>query len=125
LVLALSGPSASADDRKAILGVWKGGMPGEPPGSMEITIGPERITGKNPRNGEDLGQGSYVLDPTQRTLDTVRAEKFGRGRKYWGRYSLLGNKLLWVSSSRGNKRPADLAHRPERDQFLMVLERVK
>jgi hypothetical protein len=49
--------------------------------------------------------------------------KFGRGQKYLGRYALEGKTLRWVSNSRGKNRPADLAHRPERDQFLMVLER--
>jgi hypothetical protein len=122
VLIALTAP-ASADDRKAILGVWKGGMPGEPPGTIELTITPTKITGRNPRTGENLGEGTYVLDPANRTIDTVRIEKFGRGRKYYGRYSLEGKTLRWVSNSRSKKRPADLAHRPERDQFLMVLER--
>ena len=113
----------SADDKTAILGVWKGGMPGEPPGSMELTITPTKITGRNPRTGESLGEGTYELDPANHTIDTVRIEKFGRGKKYVGRYSIEGKVLKWVSNSRGNKRPTDLAHRPDRDQFLMILER--
>lgn len=115
--------SAAADDRKAIVGVWKGGMPNEPPGSMELTITPTKITGRNPRTGESLGEGTYELDPASRTIDTTRLVKFGRGQKNLGRYSLEGKTLRWVSNSRGKKRPADLVHRPERDQFLMVLER--
>src|SRR3954467_5742021 len=114
---------ASADDKKSILGTWIGGMPGEAPGSMELTITPTKISGRNPRTGESLGEGTYELDPVNHTIDTNRIVKFGRGSKYLGRYALEGNKLRWVSTSHGTKRPADLAHRPEKDQFLMVLER--
>ena len=124
-LLLLIGPwnTARADDRKSILGTWIGGMPGEAPGSMELTITPTKISGRNPRTGESLGEGTYELDPVNHTIDTNRIVKFGRGSKYLGRYALEGNKLRWVSTSHGNKRPADLAHRPEKDQFLMVLER--
>ena len=112
-----------ADDAKAILGVWKGGMPGDPPGSIELTITPAKITGRNSRNGESLGEGAYELDPVKKTIDAYRAQKGGRATKYWGLYSLDGKTLKWVSTSRGKKRPADLVHRPERDQYLMILER--
>ena len=112
-----------ADDGKAILGVWKGGMPGDPPGSIELTITPTLITGRNSRTGESLGQGTYELDPVRKTIDAHRTQKGGRGVKYWGLYWLEGKTLRWVSTSRGKKRPADLVHRPERDQYLMVLER--
>jgi len=33
------------------------------------------------------------------------------------------NTLQWVSNSGWKKRPMDLAHRPDKDQFLMILER--
>jgi hypothetical protein len=115
--------SAHADDRSQILGVWRGGMPGDPPGSIELTITETTITGRNARTGESLGKGTYELDPVKKTIDPFREEKVGRGRKYLGLYSLEGNKLRWVSNSRGKKRPVDLVHRPERDQFLMILER--
>lgn len=111
------------DDRKQILGVWTGGMPGDPPGSIQLTITPTRITGRNPRTGESLGEGSYQLDPASKTIDPHKEEKFGRGRTYLGRYSIEGDTLKWVSNSRGKKRPVDLVHRPERDQFLMILKR--
>jgi hypothetical protein len=112
-----------ADDAKAILGVWKGGMPGDAPGSIELTITPTKITGRNSRNGKSLGEGTYELDPVKKTIDTRRTEKSGNGTRYWGLYSLDGKTLKWVSTSRGKKRPADLVHRPERDQYLMILER--
>lgn len=112
-----------ADDQKNIVGVWKGGMPGDPPGGIELRITPTRITGRNPRTGESLGEGTYKLDPVKKTIDPHRVEKFGRGKTYLGLYSLEGRTLKWVSNSRGNKRPVDLVHRPDRDQFLMVLER--
>ena len=98
-------------------------MPGDPPGSIELTITPTKITGRNPRNGESLGEGTYELDPVKKTIDALRAGKGGRGTKYWGLYSLDGKTLKWVSTSRGKKRPVDLVHRPERDQYLMILER--
>lgn len=112
-----------AEDGKAIIGVWSGGMPGDPPGSIELVITPAKITGRNARTGKSLGEGTYQLDPTAKTIDAFRQEKVGRRRTYLGRYSLEGNLLKWVANSRGKKRPADLVHRPERDQYLMVLER--
>ena len=121
--LPLHAARQSTDDRTAILGVWKGGMPGDPPGSIELTITPTIITGRNPRTGESLGEGSYRLDPARKTIDPSRSVKFGRGKTYLGRYSIEGDILKWVSNSRGNKRPIDIAHRPERDQFLMILKR--
>lgn len=122
-ILGLANSSPGADDRKNILGIWLGGMPGDPPGSIELRITPGRISGRNPRTGESLGEGTYKLDPVNKTIDPHRVENFGRGKTYLGRYSLAGDTLKWVSNSRGNKRPADLVHRPERDQFLMMLER--
>jgi uncharacterized protein (TIGR03067 family) len=113
----------SAQDRKNILGVWKGGMPGDPPGSMELVITPTKISGRNPRTGESLGEGTYQLDPVKKTIDAHKIEKSGRGREYVGIYSIEGNVLKWCSNSNTRKRPTDLVHRPERDQFLMVLQR--
>lgn len=124
-LLLFAAPLAqAADDRTAIVGVWKGGMPGDPPGSMELTITPTRISGRNPRTGESLGEGTYELNPAEKTI-VARKEGGGRDRAFLGRYALEGNRLRWVSNGRGRKAPADLAHRPERDQFLMVLEREK
>ena len=116
-------PSLRADDRNDIIGVWKGGMPGDPPGSIELTITPDRISGRNSRTGKSLGTGTYEMDPKSKAIDTRGIENPVRGKKYWGLYSIEGNTLKWVSTSRGRKRPADLMHRPERDQFLMILQR--
>lgn len=126
LSLSIPGPGMGGDsqsDRKQILGVWRGQMPGEQPGSIELNITPTKITGRNPQTGESLGEGTYRLDPATKTIDPHQGAQFGRGKTYLGRYSLEGDTLRWVSNSRGRKRPADLAHRPERDQFLMVLRR--
>ena len=112
-----------ADDRTAILGVWKGGMPGDPPGSIELTITPTKISGRNARTGKSLGEGTYQLDPVKKWIDPQRIEKSGNGTKYFGLYALDGNKLKWVSTSHGKKRPVDIVHRPDRDQWLMILER--
>jgi uncharacterized protein (TIGR03067 family) len=113
----------ASNDRRNIIGVWKGGMPGDPPGSIELVITPGKITGRNPRTGESLGEGIYQLDPVKKRIDAHKAEKFGRGRNYVGIYSLEGNTLKWCSNSNSPKRPKDLVHRPETDQFLMILER--
>jgi hypothetical protein len=121
--VALGNRGLLADDRKDILGVWKGGMPGDPPGSIELTITPDKISGRNSRTGKSLGVGTYEMDPGKKTIDTRGIENPVRGSKYFGLYSIEGNTLKWVSTSRGRKRPVDLVHRPERDQFLMVLQR--
>lgn len=98
-------------------------MPGDPPGSIELTITPTRISGRNPISGKSLGEGTYEFNPARKTIDSHQEAKFGRDKTYLGLFSLEGNTLRWVSNSRGRKRPVDLVHRPERDQFLMVLER--
>lgn len=113
------------DDRKAILGVWSGGMPGDPPGSIELTITATRITGRNARTGKSLGEGSYEIDPGAKTIDARGIEVPVRGRTYLGVYSLEGNILKWCANSRSKKRPNDLVHRPDKDQWLMLLERQK
>jgi hypothetical protein len=121
--IAFGNPSLFADDRNDLLGVWLGGMPGDPPGSIELTITPAKISGRNPRTGKSLGEGTYQIDPKKKTIDTRGIENPVRGTRYVGLYSIEGNTLKWVSNSRGRKRPVDLVHRPERDQFLMILER--
>ena len=112
--------NAEEIDKQRIVGVWSGGMPGEP-GTIELTITPSTITGRNPRTGKSLGEGTYEIDATKKTID---AHGVG-GKMYLGVYTLEGNTLRWVSSGRLKKRPVDIVHRPDRDQFLMVLERLK
>ena len=124
LLFALAPGSVLADDRNAILGVWSGGLPGEK-GTIELTITPKMITGRNPRTEKSLGEGSYEIDPTKKTIDTKGIEGPFGGKTYLGLYSLEGNTLKWASSGRLKKRPTDVAHKPDRDQFLMVLERRK
>jgi len=100
-------------------------MPGDPPDSIELVITPTKITGRNPRTGQSLGEGTYELDPVRKTIDPHQLQIVGREKNYLGIYSLDGSTLRWCSNSRTKKRPADLVHRPDRDQFLMVLERQK
>ena len=123
VVLAFGEQPLCADDRKDILGTWKGGMPGDPPGSIELTITPHTISGRNPRTGKTLGEGAYQIDPAKKTIDTSGIAAPVKGNGYVGLYSLEGDTLRWVSNSHGKKRPVDLVHRPERDQFLMILQR--
>ena len=122
-VAAFGNPWLLADDRKEILGVWSGAMPGDPPGSIELTVTPDKISGRNARTGKSLGVGTYEMDPEKKTINTRGIENPVRGSKYYGLYSIEGNTLKWVSTSRGRKRPVDLVHRPDRDQFLMILQR--
>jgi hypothetical protein len=114
---------SGGDDRKNILGIWRGSMPGDPPDSIELVITPTKITGRNPRTGQSLGEGTYELDPVRKTIDPHQLQIVGREKNYLGIYSLEGNALKWCSNSRTKKRPVDLVHRPDRDQFLMILER--
>lgn len=124
-ILSASPVVAADDDRKAILGVWSGGMPGDPPGSIELTITPSKVSGRNARTGKSLGVGTYEINPSAKTIDAQGIEAPVRGRSYVGLYSIEGNTLKWVANSRGKKRPVDLVHRPDRDQWLMVLKRQK
>ena len=114
-----------SDDRKAILGVWTGGMPGDPPGSIELTITPTKVSGRNARNGKSLGVGTYEINPAAKTIDARGIESPVTGRTYLGVYSLDGNVLKWCANSRSKNRPKDVVHRPDKDQWLMVLQRQK
>ena len=59
-----------------------------PARSIELTITPTKITGRNSRNGESLGEGTYQLDPVRRpsTASTERA---------------VADKRIWASLDRG------------------------
>ena len=98
-------------------------MPGDPPGSIELTITPTKISGRNSRTGKTLGEGTYEIDPRRKFIDTHGTQSPMRGKSHVGLYSLEGDTLKWVSNSHRKKRPVDLVHRPDRDQFLMVLHR--
>lgn len=115
----------TGDDRQKILGVWSGGMPGEPKGSIELVITLTKIAGRNARTGRSLGAGTYELDPAKGTIDARGIENPVRGRTYLGVYSLEGNILKWCANSRSKNRPKDVVHQPDRDQWLMILERQK
>ena len=39
--------NAEDSDKQRIIGVWSGGLPGEP-GTIELTITPSKISGRNP-----------------------------------------------------------------------------
>ena len=100
LLGALAGLQAlplHADDRKDIIGVWRGGMPGDPPGSIELTITPTKISGRNPRTGNSLGEGTYEIDPKKKLIDAHGLESPVRGKLYVGLYELKGDKLVLVN----------------------------
>ncbi len=125
ILLLFSLGSASGDDRKDILGVWKGTLPGEHFGDIELTITETTIAGKNLTSGRTLGEGTYVIDPTKGTIDANGIAAPFKGKLFVGLYSLEGNTLKWCSNGSLKKRPVDLVHRTDKDQFLMVLERQK
>lgn len=122
-LFAVESASVAADDRKTILGVWKGTLPGEQFGDIELTITADKISGRNLTTGRTLGEGTYEMDPAKGTIDAHGIEGPFSKKTYLGLYSLAGNTLKWVSNGRLKKRPVDLVHRPDKDQFLMVLER--
>jgi hypothetical protein len=72
-----------------------------------------------------MGEGTYEIDPARKTIDAHGIQGSFAGKTYLGLYALEGNTLKWVSNGRLKKRPVDVVHRPDRDQFLMVLERIK
>jgi len=121
--LALAELSALADDRKAIIGTWKGTLPGEQFGDIELVITPTTINGRNLTTGKSLGEGTYEIDPEKGTIDAHGIAAPFNGKLFVGLYSLEGDTLKWVSNGAAKKRPTDLVHRPDKDQFLMVLKR--
>ncbi len=125
LLIALATTSSAADDRKAILGVWKGTLPGEHFGDIELTITATKITGRNLTSGRSLGEGTYEIDPSNGTIDAHGIAAPFKGKLFVGLYSLEGDTLKWCSNGSTKKRPVDLVHRTEKDQFLMFLERQK
>jgi uncharacterized protein (TIGR03067 family) len=121
--LAFTELNTLADDRKAILGAWKGTLPGEQFGEIELVITPTTITGRNLTTGRSLGEGTYEIDPEKGTIDAHGIADPFKGKLFVGLYSLEGDTLKWVSNGAAKKRPTDLVHRPDKDQFLMVLQR--
>jgi hypothetical protein len=115
---------SAANDRRAIQGVWTGGLPHEPEGSIELTITGDKISGRNARTGRSLGEGPYEMDPEHHVLDATKLALYGRGKLYRGLYSLSGNTLQWCATSRP-ARPADLQHKPGSEQYLMTFRRKK
>ncbi|HLX64830.1 MAG TPA: hypothetical protein VKX17_26395 [Planctomycetota bacterium] len=112
---------AQADEKKKMIGVWRGGWPDDKTPRFEITITADKITGKDLTNGRDLGTGSFTLDVAKKTIDAVNSQN----KTYLGLYSLDGDSLKWASDNgRGGNRPTALVHRPPQS-FYMVLTRQK
>src|SRR5438477_483947 len=88
---SLNGDQPSGDDRKSIIGVWKGSMPEDRWGVFEITITASKITGRNLTNGQSMGAGTYHLDTVKKTIDARGIENPVRGKTFLGLYSLDGD----------------------------------
>ena len=127
---AIGGASASAGQRSAegrqeLIGRWRGSMADERQPTMELVITAAKISGKDLRTGDSLGEGRYSLDPAKKILDAQGAANPVRGQNYLGIYSLQGDTLKWCSNNGSDKRPATLVHNPGQGQFLMILKRQK
>ena len=116
---------STGDDRRDIVGVWRGSMPGDPPDSLEIIITPIRIISRDLRTGRWLGGAVYAIDPALHAINARRVDRFGQLRVYLGLYFLEGDTLRWCTNRRSMRRPATLEHRPDKDQYLMELQRQK
>jgi uncharacterized protein (TIGR03067 family) len=115
----------SAEGRQELIGRWRGSMADEKQPTMELVITAAKITGKDLRTGDSLGEGRYSLDPARKILDAQGVANPVRGQNYLGIYSLQGDTLKWCSNNGSDKRPATLVHNPGQGQFLMILKRQK
>ena len=115
----------AAAEQKKMVGVWRGGWPDDKKPRYEIVITLDEITAKNLEDGKTLGKGTYKLDPKATTLDATGTADPVKGKSYLGLYALDGDNLKWCSNNGTRKRPADLAHKPGGDQYLLVLKRQK
>lgn len=110
-----------ADEKKKMVGTWRGGWPDDKTPRFELVITAEKITGKDLTNGRDLGTGSFTLDAAKKTIDAAMTSP--QTKTFLGLYALDGDTLKWASDNgRGAKRPTELVHRPGQS-FLMVLKR--
>ena len=121
-VFAQNEPNA----RKKLVGTWRGGWPDDKQPQYEIVFTAEKITSKNLKGGEAMGEGTYKLDPKAKTLDaTGTSGKEYKGKTFLGIYSLDGDKLKWCSNNGTKNRPKDLVNKPGNDHYLLILERKK
>lgn len=122
---ALAQDSASAEEKKKLIGTWRGGMDTERQASMELVITATKISGVNLRTGQSMGEGSYRLNPSKKWIDVRGTDKPVRGKNYQGIYEIEGDTLKWASNNdSGPGRPKELASKGG-DSFLIVLQRVK
>lgn len=114
---------STGDDRRDIVGVWRGSIPGDPPDSIEVTFTPIRIINRDPRTGQTIDGAIYAIDPVRHEINARRVDRFGQLRQFQGIYSLEGDTLRWCMSRYTMRRPTTLENRPDRDQYLMELRR--
>jgi hypothetical protein len=129
-ILALGTVSATASQpnakaRQRLIGTWRGGLADERQPAMELVITAARISGKDLKTGESLGEGQYSVDPVKGILDAHGVANPVRGQSFLGIYSLQDDTLKWCSNNGSEKRPAKLVHNPGKGQFLLILKRQK
>lgn len=128
LYLTLFAGLVWADDYPALQGKWvgyvgrydsKGRFQEE--GYIELVIKDKTIVGYK-RGGEWMGEGTFTLDSTAKTI-TVQGIKGPYRERYLGSYRLEGNEFRWATT-RGGARRATLPPSHD-DDVVLVLRRHK
>jgi uncharacterized protein (TIGR03067 family) len=122
---ALAQDSASAEEKKKLIGTWRGGQAHERQPSMELIITATKISGTNLRTGSSMGEGNYRINASKKWIDVRGTDNPVRGKNYQGIYEIEGDTLKWASNNdTGPGRPKELASKGN-ESFLIVLQRVK
>lgn len=115
----------SAEEKKKLIGTWRGGQDHERQATMELVITATKIKGTNLRTGQSMGEGSYRLNASKKWIDVRGSDNPVRGKNYQGIYSIEGDTFKWASNNdTGPGRPKELASKGS-ESFLIVLQRVK
>jgi len=112
---------AAQDDRQKLIGVWTGNWG---PLKITLTITPTEITAV--KNGkEDLGAGTYVVDPVKKWLDATRTRGPDAKGTHLGIYELEGDVLKWCVNRPKQGRPKEMRQGPQDGGgWLGILKRV-
>jgi uncharacterized protein (TIGR03067 family) len=130
LALGLVIGTAAVADPPRLDGVWRGYVvngqgerPDQGPIRLELTIKGDVIVARNLNPGADpsLGEGTYRLGATGKTIDATRTSSPGKGQTYAGIYEVTDDTLRWCTGTPGKDRPEEFATR--KGQFLLILKR--
>ena len=116
--------------RKKLAGTWRGfaveGMgekPDQGPVKLELTITENEISAVKDGK-EDMGAGTYRIDPSQSPawFEGTRTKGAGPKGPYLGIFRLEGDTLRWCVANPRAPRPTEF--KTVKGQFLMILKRV-